>query len=420
MNLLKYIIFNVLIWLGISILIWFSSFFSSCETAISSFNKIRIKKMAVDGNAKAKMVLDLNKQYSRALTALLIGNNILNIFVSTVGAVIFTSYFGAIGAGVSTIFFTLVLLIFAEIIPKTIANRKPEAICLKNVRAIYFFIGMFTPLIFLFDKIRSIISGGNVLEKQPTITEPELKFMLEEIQNQGILEDTEGRLVSSALDLDEVKASEIMTPRVDLVTVEINFSVEQVKNLFLTEKYSRLPVYEGSIDNIVGVISEKDFFREYLSNRNFELKNVVQKAFLVPPQMNVAEIMRNFQQGKPHMAMVVDQYGGIEGVITFVDVVEQLFGEIYDEKGFHEKNILKISENVWSVNPIVSVDEMFDEILGKVVDVETKSSTVGGWVFEMLGKVPKNGDSFKYGNIKIVVKKMHHKRVTRVLVKLEC
>lgn len=375
--------------------------------------------MAVDGNAQAKLVLNLNKQYGKALTALLIGNNILNIFVSTIGAIIFTSYFGAIGAGISTIFFTFVLLIFAEIIPKTIANRKPEVVCLKNVRLIYFFMGLFTPLIFLFDKIRKLISGASVLEKQPTMTEPELKFMLEEIQNQGILEHSEGKLVSSALDLDEVKASEIMTPRVDLVAVDVNFSVEQVKNLFLNEKFSRLPVYEGNIDNIVGVINEKDFFRAYLSNKNFKLKSVVQGAFLVPPQMNVAEIMCNFQQGKPHMAMVVDQYGGIEGVITFVDVVEQLFGEIYDERGFYEKNIAKVGENVWSVNPSVSVDEMFTEIVGRAVEVETKSSTVGGWIFEVLGKVPKNGESFIYKDFKVIVKKMNHKRVARVLVKKE-
>ena len=405
-------------WLVVFFLIWLLSFFSSCETAISSFNKIRIKKMAVDGNVLAKKVLKLNKQYGKALTSLLIGTTILNIFVSTVGAVIFTSYFGAIGAVISMIFFTFVVLIFAEIIPKTIANRKPEEVCLKNVRLIYFFMTLFTPLIFLFDKLSGLISGANVLEKTPTMTEPELKFMLEEIQNQGILEHNEGKLVSSALDLDEIKASEIMTPRVDLVTVEINFSIEQVKNLFLTEKFSRLPVYEGNIDNIVGIINEKDFFRAYLLNKNFNLKSVVKGAFLVPPQMNVAEIMYSFQQGKPHMAIVVDQYGGVEGVITFVDVVKQLFGEIYDEKKVHEKNIVKVSESVWSVNPSVSVDEMFTEIIGKTVEINTKSSTVSGWIFEVLGKVPKNGDYFTYDNFKIIVKKMNNKRIARVMVEI--
>ena len=277
---------------------------------------------------------------------------------------------------------------------------------------------LFTPLIFLFDKLSGLISGANVSEKTPTMTEPELKFMLEEIQNQGILEHNEGKLVSSALDLDEIKASEIMTPRVDLVTVEINFSIEQVKNLFLTEKFSRLPVYEGNIDNIVGIINEKDFFRAYLLNKNFNLKSVVKGAFLVPPQMNVAEIMYSFQQGKPHMAIVVDQYGGVEGVITFVDVVEQLFGEIYDEKKVHEKNIVKVSERVWSVNPSVSVDEMFTEIIGKTVEINTKSSTVSGWIFEVLGKVPKNGDYFTYDNFKIIVKKMNNKRIARVMVEI--
>lgn len=414
---MKYIAFHLAIWFGIFLIVWFSSFFSSCETAISSFNKIRIKKMSADGNKRAELVLKLSEDYGKALTALLIGNNILNIFVSTVGAIIFTSYFGTWGAGISTIFFTLVVLIFAEIIPKTIAKAKPEAICLKKVKLIYFFMYLFTPIIFLCDKIRNLIGSLENSEKQPTMTEPELKFMLEEIQHQGILEDREGRLVSSALDLDEIQASQIMTPRVDLVAVEINSSIEQVKNLFLKEKFSRFPVYEKNIDNIIGFLNEKDFFKAYLNDSSLNLRKILHKAFLVPAQMNVSEIMRHFQQGKPHMAIVVDQYGGVEGLITFVDVVEQLFGEIYDEKGVYEKNITKIGKNEWLINPSISVDEMFEEISDTSVYVETKSNTVGGWIFEVLNKVPKSGDSFDFDGFRIVVKKMNHKRVARVLVK---
>ncbi len=414
---LNFLTYHLFIWFGIFILIWFSSFFASCETAISSVNKLRIKKMAADGNERAKLVLSLNSQYGRALTALLIGNNILNIFVSTVGAVLFSSYFGALGTGVSTIFFTLVLLIFAEIIPKTIANNKAEAICLRNIKLICFFIKLFQPLIFLFDKIRNLVSRSNDLKTQPTITEPELKFMLEEIQNQGVLDDREGKLVTSALNLDEIQANEIMTPRVDLVAIEVSLSIEKIKNLFLTEKFSRIPVYKNNIDSIIGILHEKDFFKAYLTNVNFKLTDVIKKAFLVPPHMNISEIMRNFQQGKPHMAIVVDQYGGVEGVITFVDIVAQLFGEIYDDLSSHEKNISKVGDNLWSVNPTMSVDEMFYEILGKSIEVPTKSSSVGGWVFENLNKVPRSGDSFIYKDFKIIVKKMDHRRISRVLIK---
>ena len=407
---------HLAIWIGVFILVWCSSFFSSCETAISSLNKIRIKKMAADGNKRAELVLKLSENYGKVLTALLIGNNILNIFVSTIGAVIFTSYFGAWGAGISTIFFTFVVLIFAEIIPKTIAKVKAEAICLKKVKLIYFFMFVFMPIIFLCDKIRNLIGNLKKLDNQPTITEPELKFMLEEIQNQGILEDREGKLVSSALDLDEIQASQIMTPRVDLVAIEINTSIENIKNIFLNEKFSRLPVYEENIDNVVGFVNEKDFFKIYLENKNFNLRDILKKAFLVPAHMNVSEIMRYFQQGEPHMAIVVDQYGGVEGLITFVDVIEQLFGEIYDEKDDREKNIKKIGDNKWLINPSVSVDEMFEAISKKSILVETRSNTVGGWIFEVLNKVPRNGDSFEFNDFKIIVKKMEQKRISKVLI----
>ena len=407
---------HLAIWIGVFILVWCSSFFSSCETAISSLNKIRIKKMAADGNKRAELVLKLSENYGKVLTALLIGNNILNIFVSTIGAVIFTSYFGAWGAGISTIFFTFVVLIFAEIIPKTIAKVKAEAICLKKVKLIYFFMFVFMPIIFLCDKIRNLIGNLKKLDNQPTITEPELKFMLEEIQNQGILEDREGRLVSSALDLDEIQASQIMTPRVDLVAIEINTSIENIKNIFLNEKFSRLPVYEENIDNVVGFVNEKDFFKIYLENKNFNLRDILKKAFLVPAHMNVSEIMRYFQQGEPHMAIVVDQYGGVEGLITFVDVIEQLFGEICDEKDDREKNIKKIGDNKWLINPSVSVYEMFEAISKKSILVETRSNTVGGWIFEVLNKVPRNGDSFEFNDFKIIVKKMEQKRISKVLI----
>lgn len=407
---------HLAIWIGVFILVWCSSFFSSCETAISSLNKIRIKKMAADGNKRAELVLKLSENYGKVLTALLIGNNILNIFVSTIGAVIFTSYFGAWGAGISTIFFTFVVLIFAEIIPKTIAKVKAEAICLKKVKLIYFFMFVFMPIIFLCDKIRNLIGNLKKLDNQPTITEPELKFMLEEIQNQGILEDREGKLVSSALDLDEIQASQIMTPRVDLVAIEINTSIENIKNIFLNEKFSRLPVYEENIDNVVGFVNEKDFFKIYLENKNFNLRDILKKAFLVPAHMNVSEIMRYFQQGEPHMAIVVDQYGGVEGLITFVDVIEQLFGEICDEKDDREKNIKKIGDNKWLINPSVSVYEMFEAISKKSILVETRSNTVGGWIFEVLNKVPRNGDSFEFNDFKIIVKKMEQKRISKVLI----
>ena len=414
---MNFIVKNILVWVIIFLLVALSSFFSGSEIALSSCNKLRIKKLAADGNKRAKMVLSLHEHYGKVLTALLVGNTVLNIIVSTIGAVIFTLYFDAFGPGISTIFFTIVLLIFAEIIPKTFANAKAETVCMKNVYFMYFSTVLLTPLIFLFEGIRNFVNRFNHAENVPEITEQELKFMLEEIKGKGVLEDSEGKLARSALDLDEIVAGEVMTPRVDLVAVDFKETVEKIKEVFLKEKYSRVPVFQDNIDNIVGIISEKDFFREYLTNKNFEVKDVIEKALFIPPQINISQLMSEFQKSKTHMAIVVDQYGGVEGIITFEDVIEQLVGDIYDEKDIYKgKDIVKIGEGKWKVNPDISVNVMFREIYAENFIESEQNNTVGGWILENLGRLPKVGDGFIHKDIKVVVKKMVENRIIEVLI----
>ena len=408
---------DIILWVSIAFLVAFSAFFSSSETAFASYNRIRMKKLAADGNKKATMVVKLNGQYTRILTGILIGNNIVNIAASTIGTLLFTSYFGAMGAGISTIFLTVVLLIFGEIIPKTLANDKAELVCMKNVVGVRFFVLVFGPLIFVFDKLKSFVSKIDKSDKQPTITEQELKFMIEEIEDQGVLENREGELVRSALDLDEITASEVMTPRVDLTSIEVNEKIENIKSVFLNERFSRLPVYEKNIDNIIGVLSEKDFFRAYFSNDPFDIRNMLKKTLLVPPRTNISELMKNFQQGKTHMAVVVDQYGGIEGVITFEDILEQLIGNIYDEKDAKENCIKKINDSMWWINPDISVYDMYKEVCGFEFKGQTDSNTMGGWILENLEKLPKEGDKFVFDNLEVTVSEMEDKRITGITIK---
>ncbi len=411
------IVNDIILWLSMAFLIAFSAFFSSSETAFASYNRIRMKKLAADGNKKAAMVVELNGQYTNVLTAILIGNNIVNIVASTIGTLLFTSYFGPMGAGISTIFLTAVLLVFGEIIPKTLANDNAEWVCMKNIVGVRFFILIFSPLIFVFDKLKKIVSRIDKSEKQPTITEQELKFMIEEIENQGVLENRESELVRSALDLDEITAGEVMTPRVDLVSIEVNEKIENVKKVFLSERYSRLPVYEKNIDNIIGVLSEKDFFRAYFSDDPFSIRHMLKKTLLVPPRTNISELMKNFQQGKTHMAVVVDQYGGIEGVITFEDVLEQLIGNIYDEKDTKEYFIKKINDFTWWIDPDISVNDMYRNVCGSEFKGETESNTMGGWILEKLEKLPVEGDQFVFGDLEITVSEMKDKRIKGIIVK---
>ncbi len=408
---------NIILWASIVFLVAFSAFFSSSETALSSYNKIRMKKLAADGNKRADRVVKLSDEYSRVLTGILIGNNIVNIAASTIGTLIFTSYFGAMGAGISTIFLTMILLIFGEIIPKTLANDKAETICMKNAAGMQFFVFLFGPLIFVFDKLKGFVNKLDKSDKQPTITEQELKFMIEEIEDQGVLENSESELVRSALDLDEVTASEVMTPRVDLVSVEVNEELEKIKSVFLNERYSRLPVYEKQIDNIIGVLSEKDFFRAYFSEEDFNIRNMLKKNLLIPPKTNISELMKKFQQGKTHMAVVVDQYGGIEGVITLEDILEKLIGNIYDEKDSRKNCVIKLGDNTWWIDPDISVYEMYKEVCDGEFMGKTASNTVGGWVLENLEKLPDEGDAFCFDNLEVSVSKMEDKRIVGVTIK---
>ena len=408
---------NVILWASIAFLVAFSAFFSSSETALASYNKIRMKKLAAEGNKRADRVVKLSDEYSRVLTGILIGNNIVNIAASTIGTLIFTSYFGAMGAGISTIFLTIILLIFGEIIPKTLANDKAETVCMKNAAGMQFFVFLFGPLIFVFDKLKSFVNRIDKSDKQPIITEQELKFMIEEIEDQGVLEDRESELVRSALDLDEVTASEVMTPRVDLVSVEVNEKVEKIKSVFLNERYSRLPVYEKQIDNVIGVLSEKDFFREYFSEKDFNIRNMLKKNLLIPPKTNIFELMKKFQQGKTHMAVVVDQYGGIEGVITLEDILEKLIGNIYDEKDSKKSCVIKLGDNTWWIDPDISVYEMYKEVCDGEFMGKTASNTVGGWVLENLEKLPNEGDAFCFDNLEVSVSEMEDKRIVGVTIK---
>ena len=269
----------------------------------------------------------------------------------------------------------------------------------------------------MFDKIKNLIDKTDENDKKPTMTEQELKFVIDEIEYQGILEDHEGELVRSALDLDETTAEKAMTPRVDLVSIEVDSDIEDVRDIFLNEKYSRLPVYKKDIDNVIGILSEKDFLRAYLSGDKFTISDLVKKAPLVPPQMNISDLMVKFQKGKPHMAIVVDQYGGVEGIITLEDVLEQLVGNIYDEKDSKQSDIKKIDESSWWVNPDIGVDEMYEAIDLNDYDADDESNTVGGWVLKNLEKVPDKDDKFLVDGLEVTVSEMDDKRIVGIIVK---
>ena len=355
----------------------FSALFSSCETAFSSVNKIRLKNYAAQGDKRAEKALKIANSFEDALTTVLVGNNIVNITMASVSTVLFTTLFGSGAVGISTAVTTVLVLIFGEILPKSYAKENAERLSLFFAGPLSFLIILFKPIIFIFNKLASILKNGKV---EPSVTEDELKYIIEEIEEQGVLEEQEGDLVRSALDFDEITVNEILIPRVKVIGVEKNASIDEIKSLFIDEMYSRLPVYDKSLDNIIGMITNKRFFKMLAQGGN-DITEIIQDVAHFSDLKLISEALRDMQRSKTHLAVVLDQYGGTKGIVTLEDIIEELVGEIYDENDEVIPSIVKISENEYEVSGDLSISDMLDQ-LGLDEDmIESTYTSVGGWSF---------------------------------------
>lgn len=314
--------------LFILVMLVFSALFSSAETAFSSVNKLRLKNYEAQGSKKAATALKLANRFDEVLTAVLIGNNIVNIATSSVSTLVFISIVGSNGALVSTIVTTVLVLIFGEVLPKSYAKRNAEKLALMFAAPLSFIVVIFKPLVFLFNKLSALVSHGD--EDAPSVTEDELKYMIDEIEEQGVIEAQESKLVKSALEFDEISVNEILIPRVKVVGVELSSTIDEIKALFSSEMYSRLPVYEKSLDDIVGIITNKAFFKMLVEGGD-DIRSIIQEVPHIADTKLISEAMRDMQRSKVHLAVVTDQYGGTKGIVTLEDIIEELVGEIYDE-----------------------------------------------------------------------------------------
>ena len=405
-----------LIFVLLVFLIAMSAFFSGTETAFATVNRIRMKNIAAAGNKKAEKVIRIAEEYDRALSAILIGNNIVNIASASIGTVIFTTWFGSSGAGISTIVMTILVLMFGEILPKSYAKQHAEQLALKVVHLLDFFIKLFSPFIFLFLKLTSLVSKKG--EIPPSVTEQELKYIIEESENEGVLEQQESELVQSALDFDEITVEEVLTPRVDVVAVEEHENAETVKELFFEEGYSRLPVYSGSIDHVIGIVHNKDFMKAYIENKEVRLTDIMQDTVYVPPKKFISELMKELQRLKSHMAVVTDQYGGTIGIITLEDIIEELVGEIWDESDEEEVEFTQLSENCYQVSGDLDPEDFFDEIGYDYseAEIEEISNSFAGWALETFERIPEPGDRFSYRSLEITVKEVTDQRIVSLEV----
>lgn len=402
----------------IILLVAFSAMFSSCETAFSTVNKMRLRSNADQGSTKAAKALRLAESFDNSLTTILIGNNIVNIASTSISTVLFTDLFGAKGVGIATVVMTVVVLIFGEILPKTFAKENSE-------KCAYFFAGplsalivLFTPLSFIFSAIKNIVSKLYASsEKTPSVTEDELKCIIDEIEEEGVLEESESDLVRSALDFDETIVSEILTPRVKIVGVEINSSIEEIKNVFLTEMYSRLPVYEKNIDNIVGIITQKDFFKMISESRS-DIQNIIQDVVFISEFKLINDALHEMQRSKTHMSVIIDQYGGTKGIITMEDIIEELVGEIYDENDEITPLMNKISDNVYEASGELTVTEMLETFGYPENYIATNANTVSGWIMELTGHIPDQGELIQNDCFEIRITEMNGKKISKIQITL--
>lgn len=403
------------------ILIALSAIFSSMETAMSSVNKIRLKHEAANGSKKASRALKLAESFDKVLTTILIGNNIVNILVSSLGTVIFTSLMGASGVAVSTAVITVLVLIFGEILPKTMAKQNAEKFAMGISGILNFFCWLFTPISALFMLLQKLTNKlFRSSSDSPSVTEDELKYIIEEIEDEGVLEEQESDLVRSALEFDDKTVEQILVPRVKIVAIEENEDIEEIMRVFTSERYSRLPVYEKSIDNIVGIITEKDFFQLYTAkeNRPTTIKGIIQKAIYVSEMKHIAEVLYEMQRAKIHMAIVKDQYGGTSGLVTMEDIIEELVGEIYDENDEVIQPIISVGENMYEIRADLSLSDMTEELELPNDIIESESNTVGGWAMELFGKIPEKEDTVTSGIFTVTVLEADGQSVGKIGLKI--
>ena len=393
------------------ILIVLSAFFSASETAFSSLNQIRLKSRADAGDPQAARVLALAERFDSLLSTILIGNNIVNIAMSSIATVLFTRLLGGMyGPTVATVVITLLVLVFGEVTPKSMAKEMPETMAVAFAPALQALVIVFTPLNYLFMKWKAFLSRHFHSEESDTITEGELVTMVSEAEKDGELTGRESELIRSAIEFDDVEVQDVLTPRVDVVAVSDGDSLEEVADVFMESGYSRLPVYHETIDNIIGVVHEKDLFAARRAGKT-RLEEMIGPTLYTTGTTQISALLRTLRESKHHMAVVVDEYGGTEGIVTLEDILEELVGEIWDEHDDVIQEIRPQSDGSWLVSGDAGVDDVCEEL---AVGEESDSVAVSGLVQEKLSGLPRVGDRFDWGRYEGTVTRVSHRRVLEV------
>ncbi len=391
-----------------------SAFFSATETAFSSMNRTRLRVLADKGNKRADLACRLADSYDQMISTILIGNNIVNIALSSIAAVVFVSILGHIGATVSTVVITVLVLIFGEVTPKSIAKDNPESFAMFAAPFVNFCRKLFTPLNWLFSRWKKLISRIFKANPDSAMSQEELLKLLEEVEEDGGLDQDEGELLRNAVEFGDLQAKDILTHRVDLEAVSVHAPKEDIAAVFSKTRLSRLLVYEDSIDKIIGILHLKDFYQG-----NGVTEDSVREIMTVPvfsfQTEKVDDLLRRLQSRKSHVAVVLDEYGGTLGIVTMEDILEELVGEIWDEHDEVENDIVRENDHTYVVDCSMSLSEFCDRF---DFECESESVSVGGWIMEQIGCIPRQGDQFHYDRLNITVDVVNAHRVETVTVRV--
>ena len=391
-----------------------SAYFSATETAFSTFNRAKLKPLAERGNKKASKVLKIAENYDKLISTVLIGNNIVNIALASLGTLVFVNLIGDAGATVSTMVITVLVLIFGEISPKSIAKDCPEKFAMFAAPLIGFLMKVFTPLNFIFSQWKKLLAKMFRIQSDSKMSQEELLTIVEEASQDGGIDSGEGDLLRNAIEFTELRAEDILTHRVDLEGVSVEATKEEIAAAFTETKYSRLLVYKENMDSIVGVIHQKDLYSGTGLTKK-PLKDIIAPAIYIHQFEKISDILKTLQREKSHVAVVVDEYGGTLGIVTMEDILEELVGDIWDEHDEVEEDFRQLSENTYRVDCNVTMDDFcafFD------IRAEYESVSLSGWIMEQLERVPEKGDRLQIENLDITVNEIGSHRAESVIVKV--
>ena len=394
------------------VLVMCSAYFSATETAFSSLNRIRLKNLANDGNKRAALALSLTERYDDLLSSILIGNNVVNIAASSLATVLFLKLFPVYGVTLSTVVMTVTVLVFGEISPKSLAKEAPESFAMTSAPVMRVLIWVMTPFNWIFGLWKKMLQRVFKTKESRGITDEELLTIVEEAQSEGEIDQQEGDLIKSAIEFKDLEAGDILTSRVDLTAVDVEEDHQAIYRVFMESRFSRIPVYKDTIDNIIGVVHQRDFF-VMIHTKGQTLQDIIKPAIFVSDSIKISKLIKHLQKSQSHMAVVTDEYGGTMGIVTMEDILEELVGEIWDEHDAVVQDMERIGENEYLVSGSADVEELFELF---EMECDIAQNTVNGWAMEQLEKIPEIGDTFTDRNFQVTVKELDGRRIGKVQV----